>query len=98
MEVILICTVFRNYLCLLHFHSFTFYLYSNNLLVTSNLRSLKELRGLSPRANYSGRHLMAKLVPSFPDRECHVVSLTDPYGRILSFLDRSRYFFFQVAS
>jgi hypothetical protein len=27
-----------------------------------------------------------------------VVSVTDPYGRILGFLDRSRYFFFQVAS
>jgi hypothetical protein len=26
---------------------------------------------------------------------CHVVSVTDPYGRILGFLDRSRYFFFQ---
>jgi hypothetical protein len=25
-----------------------------------------------------------------------VVSVTDPYGRILGFLDRSRYFFFQV--
>jgi hypothetical protein len=31
------------------------------------------------------------------DRGCHVVSVTDPYGRILGFLDRSRYFFFQVA-
>jgi hypothetical protein len=29
--------------------------------------------------------------------ERHVVSVTDPYGRILGFLDRSRYFFFQVA-
>jgi hypothetical protein len=28
---------------------------------------------------------------------CRVVSVTDPYGRILGFLDRSRYFFFQVA-
>jgi hypothetical protein len=27
----------------------------------------------------------------------HVVSVTDPYGRILGFLDRSRYFFYQVA-
>jgi hypothetical protein len=27
----------------------------------------------------------------------HVVSVTDPYGRILGFLDRSRYFSFQVA-
>jgi hypothetical protein len=26
-----------------------------------------------------------------------VVSVTDPYGRILGFLDRGRYFFFQVA-
>jgi hypothetical protein len=26
-----------------------------------------------------------------------VVSVTDPYGRILRFLDRSRYFFFQAA-
>jgi hypothetical protein len=33
----------------------------------------------------------------FADRECHVGSVTDPYGSILGFLDRSRYFFFQVA-
>jgi hypothetical protein len=26
-----------------------------------------------------------------------VVSVTDSYGRVLGFLDRSRYFFFQVA-
>jgi hypothetical protein len=26
-----------------------------------------------------------------------VVSATDPYGHILGFLDRSRYYFFQVA-
>jgi hypothetical protein len=28
----------------------------------------------------------------FADRGCHVVSVTGPYGRILGFLDRSRYF------
>jgi hypothetical protein len=28
---------------------------------------------------------------------CRAVSAADPYGRILGFLDRSRYFFFQVA-
>jgi hypothetical protein len=33
----------------------------------------------------------------FADRGCHVVSVTNPYGRILGFLDRNRYFFFQVA-
>jgi hypothetical protein len=31
------------------------------------------------------------------DRGCHLISVTDPYGRILGFLDRSRYFLFHVA-
>jgi hypothetical protein len=43
------------------------------------------------------RRLSAKLVPTFGDWGVPVVSVTDPYGRILGFLDRSRYFFFQVA-
>jgi hypothetical protein len=33
----------------------------------------------------------------FADRRCRVVRVTDPYSRILGFLDRSSYFFFQVA-
>jgi hypothetical protein len=45
----------------------------------------------------SDRRLSAKLVPTFADRGCHEVSVTDPYGRFLGFLDRSRHFFFQVA-
>jgi hypothetical protein len=32
----------------------------------------------------------------FADRECDVVSVTNPYGRILGFQDRSRYYCFQV--
>jgi hypothetical protein len=44
----------------------------------------------------SDRSLSASSVPTFTDRECHVVSVTDFY-RILGFLDRSRYFFLQVA-
>jgi hypothetical protein len=36
-------------------------------------------------------------VPTFADRGYHVVRVTDPDGCILGFLDRSRYFFFQVA-
>jgi hypothetical protein len=43
------------------------------------------------------RRLSARLVPTFADRGFHVVSVTDPYGRIFGFLDWSRYFFFQVA-
>jgi hypothetical protein len=45
----------------------------------------------------SYRRLSTKLVPNFADRGCHVGSMTDLYGRILGFLDRSRYFFFEVA-
>jgi hypothetical protein len=45
----------------------------------------------------SDHRLSAKLVPTFEHRGCHVVSVTDPYGRNLGFLDRSRYFLFQVA-
>jgi hypothetical protein len=45
----------------------------------------------------SDLRLSAKLVLTFADRECHVISPTDPYGRILDFLDRSRYCFFQVS-
>jgi hypothetical protein len=41
--------------------------------------------------------LSAKLVPTFADRECRVVSATDSHGRILGFLDRSRYFPTHVA-
>jgi hypothetical protein len=45
----------------------------------------------------SDRRLSAKFVPTFADRGCRVVSATDSNGRILGFLDRSRYYFFQVA-
>jgi hypothetical protein len=45
----------------------------------------------------SNRRLWSKLVPTFADRGCHLVSMTDPYSRILRFLDRSCHFFFQVA-
>jgi hypothetical protein len=37
----------------------------------------------------SYRRLSAKLVPTFADAGCHVVSVTDPYGRILGFIDRN---------
>jgi hypothetical protein len=33
--------------------------------------------------------LSAKIVSTFADRECDVVSVTDLYGRILGFLDRT---------
>jgi hypothetical protein len=33
------------------------------------------------------RRLSAKLEPTFADRVCHMDSVTDPYDRILGFLD-----------
>jgi hypothetical protein len=45
----------------------------------------------------SERRLSAKLVPTSVDRGCHVVRVTDPYGRILGFLDRRSYLFFRAA-
>jgi hypothetical protein len=53
---------------------------------------------MSPRANYTDRAIAACRRSDwnlFADRGCHVVSVTDPYGCILGFLDRSRYFSFK---
>jgi hypothetical protein len=64
--------------------------------MNSPLAKTTKLRDLSPWANYTERlPLSAKLVPTFADKRWHVVRVTDPYGRILRFLDQSRYFFFQ---
>jgi hypothetical protein len=43
------------------------------------------------------RRLSAKLLPTFSEIGCRVISTTDPYGHVLGFLDQSPYFFFQVA-
>jgi hypothetical protein len=45
----------------------------------------------------SDRRLSSKLMPTFADRGPSMVGATEPYSRILDFLHRSRYFFFQVA-
>jgi hypothetical protein len=45
---------------------------------------------------YKPRH--GRLSAKIADRGCHVVSVTDPYGRILGFLDRIRYFFLPSSS
>jgi hypothetical protein len=58
-----------------------------------------KLCGLGPQSELyrlSDRGLSAKLVPTFEDRRCRVVGVMDPYGRILGFLNWSRYFFFQA--
>jgi hypothetical protein len=37
----------------------------------------------------SDHRLLAKLAPTFADRGCHAVSVTDPYGRNLDFLSQA---------
>jgi hypothetical protein len=64
------------------------FMYNCNEDLTNKKKQTNKLRGLSPRANYTDRRLSAKLVPTFADRWCHVVSVTGPYGRILGFLNR----------
>jgi hypothetical protein len=60
---------------------------------TMQVEVINKLCGLSPRPNYMDDHrFLIKLVPTFADRECHIVSVTDPHGHILIFLDRSCYF------
>jgi hypothetical protein len=57
----------------------------------------KKLHGLSPQANYTNRATAAcqrSQCQLFADRGCHVVSVTNPHGRILDFLDRIRYYCF----
>jgi hypothetical protein len=73
----------------------------NNVIHVSSILKMEatlkktNLHGLSPRANYTDR---ATADCQRSDRQllriegCYVVSVTDPYGRILGFLDRSRYF------
>jgi hypothetical protein len=69
-----------------------------NVLVSAKICAnvhKKKIHDLSPRANYTDRAMAAcrrSDCQLLTDRGCHVVSLTDHYGRILGFLDRSRYF------
>jgi hypothetical protein len=62
---------------------------SNSQYITNLTYTKKtKLYGLSLRANYNDRATAAcrrSDCQLFADRGCHVVSLTDPYGRILGF-------------
>jgi hypothetical protein len=66
-------------------------------LVSSDIRTNKQKKkqthwpqSTSELYRPSVRRMSAKLVPTFADRGCRVVSAKDPHGRILGFLDRSR--------
>jgi hypothetical protein len=63
-----------------------------NTIKYANIRERKLCIG-----DPSDRRMLAKLVPTFADGGCRFISATDRHGHILSFLYRSRYYFFQVA-
>jgi hypothetical protein len=70
-------------------------IWKKGIIYKAPVHSLNKLHGLSPRANYTDRATAAcrrSHCQLFADRRCHVVNVTDPYGRILGSLDRSRYF------
>jgi hypothetical protein len=69
-------------------------------LVSMAIRIKKKLCGLSSLRTIPTERspLVGEVRANFcGERGCHVVSVTDPYGHILGFLDRNCYFFFQVA-
>jgi hypothetical protein len=45
----------------------------------------------------SDRRISAKWLPTFADKGCHMVSVTDPYGSILDFSRQGLLLFYQVA-
>jgi hypothetical protein len=62
-----------------------------NILDFHNLTLWLEFASELYRPN--DRRLSAKLMPTFADRGCHVVNVTDAYGSILEFLDRHERFY-----
>jgi hypothetical protein len=63
---------------------------------TNSCNPKKKIRDHSSRANYTD-WATAACRPDFKYRECRVVRGTNSHGRILSFLDRNRYHFFETA-
>jgi hypothetical protein len=60
-----------------------------NIITTMNITYLNTLWTQSAIELYRprDRRLSAKLAPTSVDIGCHVVNVTDPYGRILGVLD-----------
>jgi hypothetical protein len=67
----------------------------NALITVTSNKKKSWPESASKQYRPSDRRMSVKLVPTFADRGCQVVSVTDPYDRILEFLDRSRIFSFK---
>jgi hypothetical protein len=84
-----------------------YYVHPKHLIISTGLYGIHSRRQFSWWTNFGffadmwtsdskswAIYSLSILSPTFADRGCHG---KDSYGRILGFLDRSRYFFFQVA-
>jgi hypothetical protein len=82
------------------FESWAWYAYSvvQNIRYAMNtyVKKLNSVALVSKRTIPTERPPLVREVENFVVNGCHVVSVTDLYGRILGFLDRTRYFFFKV--
>jgi hypothetical protein len=67
------------------------FLPSQEIISEVSAQNTNKFRGLSLLYRPKDRRLLAKLVSTFADIKCCMVSATDPHGRILGFLDRSHY-------
>jgi CBS-domain-containing membrane protein len=96
---------------ILNSEAFSFTVLSKNLSIKKvNWKKYTRPRNIQPKKKKTpwpestnelyrpcDRRLSAKLVPTFADIGSHMVSAMNPYGRILGFLDQSRYFFLKAA-
>jgi hypothetical protein len=89
--------VTQKFLCSLLINFFAMILSSITSLFIILLQQIARKKPPCPESaselyRLSDHHLSVKLVPTFANRGCHIVSVTDPYGRNLSFLNWGRYF------
>jgi hypothetical protein len=77
--------------------AYTPFCQSNDRIYKKKLKKTPWSESASELYRPSDRHLSEKWLPTFVDRGCHVVSVTDPYCRILGFSRQEPLLFCQVA-
>jgi hypothetical protein len=78
-------------------HSTLFCLWSVSITVNKENKQTPWSESANELYRPSDRRLSGMLLPTFVDKGCHVVSVTDPYVRILGFSRQELLLFYQVA-
>jgi hypothetical protein len=82
-----------------HLHQETTFNFAYTLrFIIKTVKKTRWPKSASELYRPSDRRLSTKLVSTFAGSGCRVVSATDPYGRMLEFPDRSRYYFLPSSS